>query len=401
MSDPARSTTLPRRARVRPAARQRERAPWVVAATAALVAALIGLVTLLLLGFSTGAVPFLTGLVVAALPAPVYVLLVLWIDRFESEPGWLLATAFFWGALVAVGVALIVNTLGMVAVDAAFGEEAADLYGLALSAPLVEEGAKALALFVLYFWKRDEFDGVLDGIVYASMVGLGFAMTENVKYYAEAALEGRALGTFVVRGMFSPYAHPLFTSMTGIGLGLASHAARRSARVTLPLVGLALAVVLHSIWNTSLFFSDKLERGRIALVMYFLVMVPVFAGVLMIAFFGLRKRDASCVSIWRATWNAAHWRAWSTSDCAPCAAAWALPSARCSAGAFRRGATACDSTGWRASWPSTATASPAVGRRATRLPSSARRTTCNRSSSCAGGWATSSDNFGMRRGAGE
>ena len=274
----------------RPAARRTGRAlRWVVAATAALVAALIGLVTLLLIGFSTGAVPFLTGLVVAALPAPVYVLLVLWIDRFESEPGWLLATAFFWGALVAVGVALIVNTLGMAAVDAAFGEEAADLYGLSLSAPLVEEGTKALALFVLYFWKRDEFDGVLDGIVYASMVGLGFAMTENVKYYAEAALEGRALGTFVVRGMFSPYAHPLFTSMTGIGLGLASHAARRRARVSLPLVGLALAVVLHSVWNTSLFFSDRLERGLIALVMYFLVMVPVFTGVLMVAFFGLRK----------------------------------------------------------------------------------------------------------------
>ncbi|HEX7173674.1 MAG TPA: PrsW family intramembrane metalloprotease [Pyrinomonadaceae bacterium] len=292
MSDPARLGYNPAlapgpRAATRPRSGSAFR--WVVAATAVLLAALIGLVTLLLIGFSTGPVPFLTGLVVAALPAPVYVLLVLWIDRFESEPGWLLATAFFWGALVAVGVALIVNTLGMVAVDAAFGEEAADLYGLALSAPLVEEGTKALALFILYFWKRDEFDGVLDGIVYASMVGLGFAMTENIKYYAEAALEGRALGTFVVRGMFSPYAHPLFTSMTGIGLGLASHAARRSARVTLPFVGLALAVVLHSVWNTSLFFSDKLERGLIALVMYFLVMVPVFTGVLMVAFFGLRK----------------------------------------------------------------------------------------------------------------
>ena len=262
---------------------------WVVAVTAALVAALLGLITLLLIGFSTGPVPFIAGLVVAVLPAPVYVMLVLWIDRFEAEPRWLLATAFFWGALVAVGIAIIVNTIGAGVVAVTMGEDAADFYSLSISAPLVEEGAKALALFILFFWKRDEFDGVLDGIVYASMVGLGFAMTENIKYYGEAVLEGRAFGTFVVRGMFSPYAHPLFTSMTGIGLGIASQARSRALRLLMPFVGLALAVVLHSIWNTSLFLSDRRENGLFALVMYFLVMVPVFAGVLLVALFSLRR----------------------------------------------------------------------------------------------------------------
>lgn len=262
---------------------------WVIGVTAALIALLLGLVSLILIGYSTGPVPFLAGLVVAVLPVPVYVMMALWIDRFEAEPRWLLAVAFFWGALVAVGIAIIVNSIGAGVVEAAFGEETADLYGLSVSAPLVEEGAKALALFILYFWKRDEFDGVLDGIVYASMVGLGFAMTENIKYYAEAVTEGRAFGTFVVRGMFSPYAHPLFTSMTGIGFGIASHAAGRAVRYALPLVGFALAVVLHSIWNTSLFFSDRLENGLVALVMYFVVMVPIFTGVLMVALFALRR----------------------------------------------------------------------------------------------------------------
>lgn len=272
-----------------PSAKGRGALKWVVAATAALIALLLGLVTLILIGYSTGLVPFLAGLVVAALPAPVYVMMALWIDRFEAEPRWLLAVAFFWGALVAVGIAIIVNSIGIDLVAAAFGEETADLYGLSISAPLVEEGAKALALFILFFWKRDEFDGVLDGIVYASMVGLGFAMTENIKYYAVAVAEGSAFGTFVVRGMFSPYAHPLFTSMTGIGLGVASQSGRRAVRLGLPLVGLALAVVLHSIWNTSLFFSDRLDNGLVALVMYFVVMVPIFTGVLMVAFFALRR----------------------------------------------------------------------------------------------------------------
>ena len=130
---------------------------------------------------------------------------------------------------------------------------------------------------------------MLDGIVYASMVGLGFAMTENIKYYAEAVIEGRTFGTFVVRGMFSPYAHPLFTSMTGIGLGIASHARGRAVRLAMPAVGLALAIVLHSIWNTSLFLSDRLDNGLVALGMYFVVMVPVFTGVLLVALFGLLR----------------------------------------------------------------------------------------------------------------
>jgi RsiW-degrading membrane proteinase PrsW (M82 family) len=262
---------------------------WVAGVMAALVALLLGLVTLLLIGFSTGPVPFLAGLVVAVLPVPVYVMMALWVDRFEAEPAWLLAVAFFWGALVAVGIAIIVNSIGATAVETAFGRDAADFYGLSISAPLVEEGTKALALFILFFWKRDEFDGVVDGIVYAAMVGLGFAMTENIKYYGEAVLEGRTFGTFVVRGMFSPYAHPLFTSMTGIGLGLAAHSARRATRLVMPVVGFALAVVLHSLWNTSLYLTDRTENGLIALVMYFLIMVPIFTGVLLTVFYALRR----------------------------------------------------------------------------------------------------------------
>jgi RsiW-degrading membrane proteinase PrsW (M82 family) len=261
----------------------------VTAATAALIALLLGLITLTIIGYETGAVPFLLGLVVAVLPVPVYVMMALWIDRYESEPMWLLAVAFLWGALVAVFFALVINSLGVAFVGRAFGEGAANFYGLSVSAPIVEETLKALALFILFFWKRDEFDGVLDGIVYAAMVGLGFAMTENIKYYADAVAHERALGTFIVRGMFSPYAHPLFTSMTGIGLGIASHTRSRSLRLTMPLVGFALAIILHSSWNTSLYISDRSDNALVALAMYFIIMVPVFIGVLLTVSFALRR----------------------------------------------------------------------------------------------------------------
>lgn len=262
---------------------------WAAALLAAFLGVLCGLTTLWIIGYGTGLVPFLTGLFVAALPVPVYVTLVLWLDRYEPEPAWMLATAFFWGALVAVFFAILINSFGGAVVRELYDEDAANFYGLVISAPLVEESFKALALFVLCFWKRDEFDGVLDGIIYAAMIGLGFAMTENVKYYSEAVAESNAVGVFVVRGLFSPYAHPLFTSMTGIGLGLARQSRNVAAKAVLPFVGFALAVVLHAGWNGSAYFAQKLDNGLLVLGMYFLVMVPTFIALLLVIYFALRR----------------------------------------------------------------------------------------------------------------
>src|SRR5262245_19298008 len=90
---------------------------------ALMVALLLGLIVLLLIGSETGLVQMIIGLVVASLPVPVYVMLLLWIDRYESEPLWMLATAFLWGALVAVFIAIILNTINGAIVTAATRNE--------------------------------------------------------------------------------------------------------------------------------------------------------------------------------------------------------------------------------------------------------------------------------------
>ncbi len=261
-----------------------------LASVAVLVALLLALVSLLLIGMETGMLALLVGFVAATLPVPVYITLVLWMDRYEPEPVWMIAAAFFWGALASFIIALFVNSVGTVLVHLALGEGAADFFGGSISAPIVEEGSKALALFILFFWKRDEFDGIVDGIIYASMVGLGFAMTENILYYGRAALGDGGDGTlrlFIIRGVLSPYAHPLFTSMTGIGIGLASQTKGRATRIIAPLCGLLLAMILHSTWNTSLYVAEKFENGLVALGMYFLVMVPIFFSVLGVIIYAL------------------------------------------------------------------------------------------------------------------
>ena len=255
---------------------------------AAMIAALLGLIVLLLIGAETGPVQLLIGLICACLPVPLYVMLLLWIDRYESEPLWMLCTAFFWGAAVAVFFAFIFNTgISIFAAAATNNRQIGENVGAVISAPIVEESAKAFILFVLFFWKRDEFDGITDGIVYAGMVGLGFAMTENVAYYGRAVAGGVGSLTFllVLRGVIAPFSHPLFTSMTGIGLGWSRQSDNGFIKIVMPVIGFMLAITLHATWNASATYGGGV--GFIAT--YFLVMGPAFIIVLMTIFFSLRR----------------------------------------------------------------------------------------------------------------
>jgi RsiW-degrading membrane proteinase PrsW (M82 family) len=268
----------------------RRAATLALAVAGALVALMLGLLTLLFIGVATGPVAFLIGFVFATLPVPIYLALVLWVDRYESEPLWALATTFLWGAMVAVFIAFVINTISGGIVAAILGKDAGNFFSAVISAPIVEEGAKALVLFGIYFWKHDEFDGVVDGIVYASMVGLGFAMTENIQYYGQAALEGGIGGSmvlFILRGAMAPFSHPLFTSMTGIGLGLASQSNKRSIKTIMPALGLVCAMGLHSLWNITAALSQQIPL--LFFLAYFFLMVPIFTGVLVAIFFALRR----------------------------------------------------------------------------------------------------------------
>jgi RsiW-degrading membrane proteinase PrsW (M82 family) len=256
---------------------------------AALIALLLGLLVLLLIGVETGPVALLIGMVSATLPVPIYLALVLWIDRYEAEPYWMLATAFFWGALVAVFFSYVINTAGSVAVALMTNDaRAANTFGAVISAPIVEESAKALILFIFFFWKKDEFDGVIDGIVYAAMAGLGFAMTENIQYYGNAVSQAGGEGLtflFILRGFIAPFSHPMFTSFTGIGLGLARQSRNIFVKFIAPIFGLLAAISMHAIWNG----SAVIFGGVGFILMYVLIMVPAFFIMFVVIALALRR----------------------------------------------------------------------------------------------------------------
>jgi protease PrsW len=283
--------------RVKPSGNRRVLAV-VLAIFAAFVAAIMGLIVLLLIGAQTGLAALLVAILVATLPVPLYITLILWVDRYESEPLWMLAMAFFWGATIAVFIAYVINTVGGILVAILTQSLAiATLYGAVISAPIVEESAKAMVLFILFFWKKDEFDGVVDGFVYAGMVGLGFAMTENFQYYGDVInsshgdlSSGMFQQVYILRGMLAPYSHPLFTSMTGIGLGAARTSKSTAAKIILPILGLLLAMFLHFLWNSLAVVSAISGDSFWTFVkLYVVVMVPIFCVVLVLISFALRR----------------------------------------------------------------------------------------------------------------
>jgi RsiW-degrading membrane proteinase PrsW (M82 family) len=196
-----------------------------------------------------------------------------WLDRWEPEPGRLLLLAFLWGASVAVVASL--------ALELATSEVLGRGLVLTVAGPAIEEAAKgALLLVMLTGSRRPEFDGVVDGLVYAGFTAVGFAFVEDIGYIAQSFGQGTetTVATVVLRLVLAPFAHPLFTSMIGLGVGLAVSRPQLPSRWLYPAAGYLAAVALHALWNSSLLFG---LAGYLAV--YLLIMVPAFAGAIVLA----------------------------------------------------------------------------------------------------------------------
>lgn len=197
----------------------------------------------------------------AVIPAFLYTRLVLRLDRYEREPRSTVLACFFWGALFATFGAGILNAAGYGLAGAAIGPDEADAITATFVAPLVEETLKGLALLVLVIIFRDEFDNTLDGLIYGALVGLGFAMTENIFYFSMAFIEEGALGFGVlvgIRTITGMFGHAMWTGLTGaaIGWGRSRHG-KGVARFVVPILGWCGAVLQHGLWNGLLSYGGN------------------------------------------------------------------------------------------------------------------------------------------------
>ena len=200
---------------------------------------LVVLFILSLLSVGAYAVDTPSAFLIALIPLAYTIPAFIWLDRLEPEPRAMRWNAFLWGGGISVLVASVANEF----TDASFGTTAA----LVISAPVAEEIMKSLG--ILGAAKRNQIDSPLDGVVYAGYVGLGFAMVENIIYFSQAIADDDLGLVFVMRGLFSPFAHPFFTLWVGLAIGAAVQKgrSRRFAAVR----GLFLAMALHASWNAS------------------------------------------------------------------------------------------------------------------------------------------------------
>jgi protease PrsW len=251
---------------------------WGAAATAFLLAALL---IAILVTESVGLTVGLLAAVISTTAIGVVLPVFLWVDRLEAEPARMLWFAFLWGALIATSASLLVNTAAAVAADAVGLDP--DVVAGVVSAPVAEELFKGLGLLLIFVVARREFNGVVDGIVYGGVVALGFAYVEDIFYLAQnyqlLGQEG-LVATFVLRCLVTPFAHPMFTICTGIGLGLIAHR-RTWSRAWVPLLGYAVAVAGHALWNAS-------ALSELFLLLFVLVQVPLFVGFVLVVVYARR-----------------------------------------------------------------------------------------------------------------
>jgi len=181
----------------------------------------------------------------------IYATVVWWFDRFEREPWWLLSLAFAWGAVPAVIISLIAEVGFNIPLSALAGQQT-DLLSTTLVAPVIEELAKGAALAGIYVLFSSEFDDLMDGILYGTLIGFGFAMTENVFYFIGAFYEqgwGAWAFTVFLRAIIFGFNHAFFTGITGAGFGFARMTRETGKRIAMPILALAGAISFHIAHN--------------------------------------------------------------------------------------------------------------------------------------------------------
>ena len=236
--------------------------------------------------------------VLALVPLALVLVAVRIIDRWEPEPRGLVVFALAWGAVASVALTLAVDlVIGLVV------PQVPETLSAVVQAPIVEELAKGAGVLLVFVAARRAFDGPVDGVVYGALVGAGFAFTENILYFADSLItEGveSAAYTFFLRGVLSPFAHVMFTAVTGYALGRAARIGLRgSAAASRWLLGIVGAIALHALWNGSAVFADFFA-------LYTTLQVPLFV-LFIVGVVLLRREEARLTRARLGDYAAAGW----------------------------------------------------------------------------------------------
>ncbi|MGE5695628.1 MAG: PrsW family intramembrane metalloprotease [Candidatus Sericytochromatia bacterium] len=224
------------------------------------------------------------GFVLSTLAMAVVVLAYVWLDRWEPEPPRLLVLSFLWGASVAVVIAVGLELFFESLISRG---ETVSVVSVAIGAPVIEEAAKGLFLLLMMTGRRrNELNSLTDCLVYAGLVGAGFAWLEDILYISSPESIGGSLGVAALRLIMGPFAHSLFTTMFGIGVYFALQQRNAAAKASYLVMGYLAAVFMHALWNG----SSVLSFGAYLLV-YVAWMMPIFGLAIWLAIASRRREQ--------------------------------------------------------------------------------------------------------------
>ncbi len=160
----------------------------------------------------------LAGVVLALIPALIWMGFFYIQDRLEPEPKGYILGVFLLGAILAaaVGIPLVDNFFRVS--KWIYTDTAATILGSILVVGFIQEFLKYAAVrYTIY--ASQEFDEATDGVIYATAAGLGYATVLNIQYVIASG--GAALGSSVIRMVVVALAQASFAGITGYFLGRA------------------------------------------------------------------------------------------------------------------------------------------------------------------------------------
>ncbi len=166
-------------------------------------------------------------------------------DKYEKEPKRLLIYSFLFGAIVSVTIVFILYffTGRLIPLTDRLSVWQQFIQAFVVVA-LAEEFSKYI-IVKYYAQPKKAFNEPYDGIIYAVMVSMGFACTENIMYVLESGYQ-----TAILRAFTAVPAHATFGILMGYFMGKAKFS---NNRVLLNLAGLSLAILFHGTYDFFLF----------------------------------------------------------------------------------------------------------------------------------------------------
>lgn len=222
----------------------------------------------------------------ALVVAVIYLIVIRFMDLNEKEPLWAVLLALAVGALASLVLPLFFDsaTLESASFLGAFSKEVAKFVALALAVAALGAIGRQRG------WA--EIGGLMDGIVYGTAVGLGFAIGETLSReltFGGSAVIGAAsavttVGSIALAGL----ADGLFGAIQGAGFGAAARARSTAARIVAPLLGLAVAVLAH--WGYQILARGGAVGGSTGRTWLFLLLPLAFViAVIAVALAGERR----------------------------------------------------------------------------------------------------------------